>query len=351
MISRVQAKLSGLLPTGTLSADERRQLQDRLRIHRTEQEDLKATLEEANIDLPHPDYSEELLSHAEDALGDGDVESFWRSVSAAKRWELRALVQLEQSDQNRLGTDSEHRVNPLKVRAQKNLIEATDMLGGQSSTQIKDLVGGGDSSVEIEEYTDILAATQLLYNDLIKKYREKERYRTLKRQLVYFMIIGLASVISVILLWDPDYSGNEYEITDPAFFEAVRCFLGQVLGESAGFCFISTIFVFGVLGATTSSILSLSRGILGMRVPEQVGTLGLTIARVTVGGTSALVIYVFLIADIIELVTLTPGATFAFAFIGGFTERLLVKAIESVAGAFQDEDSIHPLEDELDRNQ
>lgn len=165
------------------------------------------------------------------------------------------------------------------------------------------------------------------------------------------MIIGLASAISVILLWDRDYSSNIYEITDPLFFEGVQCFVGQVLGEGPGFCFISTIFVFGVLGATTSSILSLSRGILGMRVPDQVGTLGLTIARVTVGGTSALVIYVFLIADIIELITLTPGATFAFAFIGGFTERLLVQAVESIAGTPQDTDSIHPLEDELDRNQ
>ena len=350
MISRVQAELRRLLSTGTLSADEQRRLQDRLRIHRTEQRDLEATLQEANIDLPHADYSDELLSRAENALADGNVESFWRSVSAAKRWELQALAQLEESDQNLLGTDREHRLNPLKIRARRNLVEAADMLGGQSSIQIKSLLDSGDGSVESENYTDILAATQLLYNGLIKEYQEKKRYQTLKRQLVYFTFFGLASVISVILLWHPVYSSNRYVITDDAFFGQIECYLGQVLGESAGFCFISTIFVFGVLGATTSSILSLSRGILGMRVPEQVGTLGLTIARVTVGGTSALVIYVFLIADIIELITLTPGATFAFAFIGGFTERLLVQAVESIAGSFQGDDSIYPLEDEFNGN-
>lgn len=351
LTSRVQARLRRLLSTGALSADERRRLQDRLRIYRTEQRDLEATLKNANVDLPHADYSDELLSRAENALADGNVESFWRSVSAAKRWELRALAQLEESDQNRSGTDRDPRLNPLKVRARRNLVEAVDMLDGRSSTQITNLLDSGDGSIEPDNYTDIIAATQHLYNGLIKEYQEKKRYRALKRQLVYFMIFGLASVISVILLWHPIYSSNRYVITDELFFGEIQCYLGQVLGETAGFCFISTIFVFGVLGATTSSILSLSRGILGMRVPEQVGTLGLTIARVTVGGTSALVIYVFLIADIIELVTLTPGATFAFAFIGGFTERLLVRAVESIAGSFQGGDSVYPLESELDGEQ
>lgn len=351
LISRVRAKLRGRLPMGTVSADERRQLQARLRILHTELRDLKAALEDANSDLPHADYSEELLSYAEDALADGDVESFWRSVSAAKQWELRALARLKENDQNQRETGREHGLDPLQVRAQRNLLEATDMFGGQSSAEIEELLGGGDGSIETKRDIDILAATQLLYNGLIKEYREKIRYRTLKRQLVYFVIIGLASVLSIVLLWDRDYSSNAYEITDPAFLEQVHCFIGQVLGEGAGFCFISIIFIFGVLGAATSSTLSLSRGILGTRVPEQVGTIGLTIARATVGGTSALVIYIFLIADIIELVTLTPGVTFAFAFIGGFTERLLVQAVESIAGASQGEDSVHTLEDELDRSQ
>jgi hypothetical protein len=334
--SQLRVKLRGALPTVSYSPDELRQLDDRLRVYQIELEDLCNTIDKSKIDQKYAEYSREQLLQAKKALDSGNVESFWRSVSAAKRWEILALSQLEEVSKSDKHTDSTRGLDPLQVRAQNILIEATDMLSGQSSDRIEDLLGDGDGTVGSPETIDILAATQFLYNGLIKEYRATKRYRILKRQLGYFILIGLAGIMGVLLLWKPVYASD----TSYLQMEQVRCVLHEAIYVEGldGICFLPMIFFFGVLGATTSSILSLSRGLRGTSVPEQVGTLGLTVGRVTVGGISALVIFVFLIAGIIDVVTVTPGTAFAFAFVGGFTERLLTRAVESIAGTAQSEE-------------
>jgi len=141
-----------------------------------------------------------------------------------------------------------------------------------------------------------------------------------ERQLLYFTVVGLATAVAVILTW----SGEEYELDVP-----VAQYGPWLYSDTY---FLVLIPLFGVLGATTSSLLSLTRGLSGTRLPDRIGSLGLTIARVTIGGASAIVIYTFLVAGLLNVVVVTPGTVFAFSFVSGFTERLLVRAVEAVTG-------------------
>jgi hypothetical protein len=82
------------------------------------------------------------------------------------------------------------------------------------------------------------------------------------------------------------------------------------------------------------------------RIPELTAAIRVTFMRILMGGASAVMIYVFLrsslsrslfsqeIAQAVE--TPWPYTAYAVAFVPGFSERLVLRAVETVAGKADD---------------
>jgi hypothetical protein len=112
----------------------------------------------------------------------------------------------------------------------------------------------------------------------------------------------------------------------------------------------ATVALFGILGGTVSAMLRASDTSQSARIPELTAAVRVTFMRILVGGASAVVIYVFLksalggalgtalfsggIAKAIE--DLQPFTAYAVAFVAGFSERLVLRAVEQLAGKADD---------------
>jgi hypothetical protein len=106
----------------------------------------------------------------------------------------------------------------------------------------------------------------------------------------------------------------------------------DVLKASGDLWYFVSVLLFGVMGAAISGFLSLSSGPTKHRIPEQLASHLVLLARLVIGGVSALVVYVFLISGILQLGPgdLKPGLVLAASFVAGFSERLVVRAVEAV---------------------
>jgi len=94
--------------------------------------------------------------------------------------------------------------------------------------------------------------------------------------------------------------------------------------------------LFGILGGTFSALLSLtftSR----LRIPSQLNHYLLTLLRVSISGSSAIVIYAFLVSGLLSFGPTTVGQVFAISFAAGFSERLVVRAAGLFEGDKKDE--------------
>jgi len=96
--------------------------------------------------------------------------------------------------------------------------------------------------------------------------------------------------------------------------------------------------LFGVLGASFSVAITLTQGSLEDRIPDQVIGSFLTWMRPAIGAVAAVAAYIMMHAKILQAVISTDltGSTagmLAVAFIAGFSERLVIRAIVGTTAA------------------
>jgi hypothetical protein len=89
----------------------------------------------------------------------------------------------------------------------------------------------------------------------------------------------------------------------------------------------------GVMGATLSGIFSVSKNWTQGRIPDLLLSWHVTLARLAVGAISALVLQVALISGLLKFqeIKATQGIVLIAAFAAGLTERLVIRAVETVA--------------------
>ena len=111
-----------------------------------------------------------------------------------------------------------------------------------------------------------------------------------------------------------------------------------LIGEVPNVLLVPGIILFGLLGGIVSAILSLRKSFGQSRIVELISNKAIIISRIFIGVASALFIYVFLKTGLLDKIIETnleiksPYVFFAISFIAGFTERLVLKAVEPVAG-------------------
>ncbi len=92
--------------------------------------------------------------------------------------------------------------------------------------------------------------------------------------------------------------------------------------------------LFGALGGGLSAIFQFSRP-AAVRIPDALLQGWITLGRPLIGAISALFIYMALRAELVPLLTLKQAgapAYYAFAFVAGFSERLIFNAVGQVTG-------------------
>jgi hypothetical protein len=98
------------------------------------------------------------------------------------------------------------------------------------------------------------------------------------------------------------------------------------------------ILLFGLLGGAISAVISVAKASTKSKIPEQISSFLITTMRVFLGAGSALVISIFLASGLwdkifaFQLEIDSNYIYYAIAFVAGFSERLVLKAVESVAG-------------------
>ena len=248
----------------------------------------------------HPPWAEAaltLLGRAEQALESRDVELGWRCFNASQRMRLYGLAEL-----------AELRPGALQVEARAILREGSAKLTSWRKQAVEDLLSEKDGQlISNVDVTKIFYASQILHEHYDNLY---QKLRGLKQQLTVLACIALLAVIAWAIL-APPLLGTAARIDDPELV-------------------ISAV-LFGVMGASISGILSLAKGSSEARTPDQLVNWWITLARIAIGAVAALAVYTFLISGLLQIGTITPGLVLAVSFTSGFSERLVLHAVETVA--------------------
>jgi len=91
------------------------------------------------------------------------------------------------------------------------------------------------------------------------------------------------------------------------------------------------VVLFGILGGTISSIYSQLRMPIYSKIPALMDNLWITCMRTFVGGAGALAMYLFLMSGIIDFGELTVFRILAICFSAGFSEHILINAVNVVS--------------------
>ena len=259
--------------------------------------------------------AEELLAEAEKALAQCQIDQGWRLLHAARRAEILALDQ----------TELQHRATVLRAEA--------DKLRSWRQKAVQRLLGTPDKPEANMDRSAVFEAATLR-----DEHYDNQAYKDqLLRTQMLALVLILVGVMASLLL---------FAMTGPGAVQGGGS-SNVSKGDIATFGMIA---LFGLLGATVSGMLRASDSGQSARIPELTAAIRVTFMRVLMGGASAVMIYVFLrsslgsslgtslfskgIAEAVK--ELQPYTAYAIAFVAGFSERLVLRAVEAVAGKGED---------------
>jgi ADP-ribose pyrophosphatase YjhB (NUDIX family) len=274
-----------------------------LAAYRIELEDLVAQSKASDGPSWPSDAALRNLDRAEEALRSYDTDLAWRCFTAA----------------NRLALYGHHALagqSAVNDRARAILQEAQQKkLSGWRKSTIVDLLDG-DADVSPDK---VVFAWQILDEHHANVYH---KLRVVERQLGLLAIAALVAVI----VWIAAAPSLAVSLANSGPAGSANLAL-----DSRGFA--AAIVLFGVMGAIVSGILSMARGPEGRAIPALLLDSMVTLARLALGAVAALAAATFLASGIIAGLEPGPELVLAVAFAAGFSERLVVRAVESVPTA------------------
>jgi 8-oxo-dGTP diphosphatase len=241
--------------------------------------------------------SGDMLNKAKDALNCNEVELGWRCLNIARSMYF-------------LGLDALNDENLRKAKARVIWEEANNKLGSWRKQAVKDILFEHDDFKSNISGSDIFQAHRIL-----SEYYENQFFKiaAFERHLFVLVLITTLAIASFIIL-TPAQSNDLIKAPDRVF--------------------VTSIIIFGIMGAVVSGMLSAKGGTEG-RIPEQQISHTMIFAKLAVGAISALATYVFITSNLINIKLggngdLTPPLILAASFAAGFTERLVSRAVETV---------------------
>ncbi len=276
----------------------------------------KRCKQDPEADLSWASAAKELLDHVQRALDDGDIELGWQCFNAAQRMELFGLEQLKGGR--------------LEAKAQAVLQEADAKLGSWRKSTVQDLLAQPDKGDVTAE--QVYYASQILHEHHSNVYR---RLDIIGRQFRILVIVAVLAAVGWGLLAPhlvesvsgvdrPEATTSEVETGAPESRAPEIPLDNRAL--------LASVALFGIMGASVSGLLSLAGATTGARIPDQLLNSWFTLTRPVVGAIAALAIHVFLLSGLLAFGEPTLRLVLAVSFAAGFSERLVVRAAESVSG-------------------
>jgi hypothetical protein len=251
-------------------------------------------------------HAMELLDKAENEMRNNNLDLGWKKLHAARRLSIYGM------------TDGE-----LAGKADTIRIEA-EKLNGWRTTAIYKLIGDPDHPLADLNADSLARAARIRDEFYGNEYYKNRLTQDVFSVLLFSMVVCTVGIVLYFFLTD-----IENLIIQNDAGRSVST-LGMVVG----------VLLFGLLGGSISSLFHIRDSSVNTRIPEIISHNFVTVVRVIIGGGSALVIFIFLESELsglilqdIDLKPANPFTYLAFAFLAGFTERLLLKAVSSITGS------------------
>ena len=264
----------------------------------------------------------DLLGNVKQALDDGDVDLGWQCFNAAQRMELFGF--------------KKGKGGRLEAKARAVLHEADAKLGSwRKKTVLGILADPNKRELSLQDSVTadgVYYASQILHEHHNNVYR---RLGIIGRQFRILVVIAVLATFGWLLL-APHLVENASEADSPSSpaaevqADTTATPTAEIpLGDRA---LLASVALFGILGASMSGILSLASATAETRIPEMLLNSWFTSSRLVVGAVAALAIHVFLGSGLLAFGESNLPLVLAVSFAAGFSERLVVRAAESVAG-------------------
>lgn len=231
----------------------------------------------------------ELLRMAEVASHQGDLDEAWRLFHAAQRMEIFSLSGEE------LRSKAETIANEAEKLTSWRRGALEGLLGKAGSLK--------DTLTREQTYQAAVIRDEHYNNTAYKDRLLKDHIAVLAG-----LITGLVTLIGIDVLANTVFG-----------FEP-----GRAVGVA----------LYGLLGGAYSAVLKVPTSTVSSRIPELNHSLQLTLLRILVGAVSALIVYQILQSDFLKsmfTVLITRDQSYyVIAFVSGFSERLVLKAVSIV---------------------
>lgn len=252
---------------------------------------IEARVKENIPSYPWAELSTQMIDCANQALELGEIEMGWRYLLQAELLSVH-LVKKEN----------------LKVFAQATLDEAQDKL--KSSWRLETIenlfVEYGKLKDDAIDANEVYTAVKLLKEHHSNTYI---KINTARFQLEILAIMGF--IMIPLAVWILPKIGENVDLTKGAIFYSVV--------------------ILGAMGGVISAFFSVARVRVRGKIPDQLLNSWITISRPLVGAISALGVFLFLLSGLIQLGQITPNLILAVSFAAGFTERIIISAVEKVS--------------------
>ena len=247
---------------------------------------------------PKPNFqpSLNLLTHANIALEDGDIDQGWRLLLAQR---VEILQMAEPATVAPEIANEALKLNPWRKAA------ITELLTQRNGKPI--------------DRQDVFRASLLLH-----EHFHNEAYKDGLRRGNALRLAILMTVVLIAIFW-LGYSGH---LADVASLKADS-------PTEDWRSVLATIGTIGLLGAIVSAITNLPTAEASARIPEMASSFRVMILRLFMGPASAIVLYFVIRSSfaqsIVKVDRLDGYAILVIAFVAGFSERFVLRVIERIA--------------------
>ena len=232
--------------------------------------------------------AKQLLEEGRRAIDAGDVDRCWHMLNTANRVLIARRDPIARGDATRVLLIESRKLSKWRRNGIASLVNASS----------------------VPEPSALMDALQLRDDFFENRY---QRIAMQREQLTTLLVISLIA-ITVILVIAATAGG----------FDGLGTWDWRTL---------TLLLMFGILGASFSAARTITTDTLNSLIPELVMSKWITVARTVLGACPGLAIYAFLQSDLLNLGNINTAKALAIAFAGGFSERLVVKAVETVTGA------------------
>jgi ADP-ribose pyrophosphatase YjhB (NUDIX family) len=252
------------------------------------------------------EHARKLVKNSVDELLAGNVDMAWKSLNSAKRIQLFGFSDEELIEKAKVIRFESAKLNEWRRKA------------------VYKLVGDNENPRDDISADSLYMASQLRDEHYNNGYHKYQLIKDVYRILLVSMVL---TIIAIWIYFRYIDINNLLQSNDNSLF-----YVGSLTTLALG------IILFGILGGCISSIFHIRDSSNIARIPVLLNNNYVTFIRIFIGGGLAFIIFVFIQSDFtekifqFELRPTNPFTYFAISFVAGFSERLVLKAITSIAG-------------------